>query len=472
MKERIKAYIKEHEKDIVDMLSSLVEIPSVRTAGDPSAPFGEECLNALLKIEEIYKCDGLKTKIEENKNYLLGESDGDEKLIGIFSHADVVPAVESDWIYTKPFSPILKEGFLIGRGAHDNKSGVVGAIWALRALGAVGQMPRSRVLLFSGSDEECGMSDLEVYTKKEELPDFSIIPDNEYPVCRGEKGILNFFLNFRAPFEDILSITGGSAFNIVLGKVDIVLRRRDGLYEEILDIIKGERDCSVSSVDGEITLTAKGKSSHAAHPEGSVNAMTVAIGVLNKTSLSKGDKDILTKVLPLLSDPYFEKVGLQSEDREFGKTTTVNGIAAVHNKRLSLSFDCRYGSEVDADVLIGRYKEYFDKIGADYSERHRLEGYVIPEEADTVKAVMSAWREITGDGDGKPYLSFGGTYARLLPNAVSIGTHTKRTSPLSMPEGHGDVHQPDEALDVEGFLHGIEILAHMIIKIDGALHQE
>ncbi len=472
MKERIKSYIKEHEKDIINMLSSLVEIPSVRTAGDPSAPFGEECLGALLKIEEIYKSDGLKTKIEENKNYLIGESEGDENLIGIFSHADVVPAVEADWVYTKPFSPILKDGFLIGRGAHDNKSGVVGAIWALRALEAVGLKPKSRVLLYSGSDEECGMSDLEIYRGKEELPDFSIIPDNEYPVCRGEKGILNFFLDFRTPFDDIISITGGSAFNIVLGKVDITLRDRDGLYDEIVAEIKKEKDCSVSSAGGEITLTAKGKSSHAAHPEGSVNALTVAIGVLKRTSISNNDKDILNKALPLLSDPYFEGVGLSSSDREFGKTTTVNGIAKVQDGRLSLSFDCRYGEEIDADGLIEKYKKYFDQIGADYSEKQRLEGYVIPEDAPTIEAVMRAWRDITGDGDGKPYLSFGGTYARLLPNAVSIGTHTKISPPLPMPEGHGDVHQPDEALDVEGFLHGIEILAHMIIKIDGVLHQE
>ena len=85
---------------------------------------------------------------------------------------------------------------------------------------------------------------------------------------------------------------------------------------------------------------------------------------------------------------------------------------------------------------------------------------------------MDAWQEVTGDLENKPYLSLGGTYSRFLKNAVSIGTHIKKTSPLDMPSGHGDVHQPDEAIDIDGLLDGIEILSHIIIKVDNILHTD
>lgn len=472
MKERIKAFIRSEKSEITNTLSRLVEIPSVKGEATPTAPFGKPCLDALLEVEKLYRDLGLETRIEEGKSYVIGESKVGNKTIGIFTHADVVPVVVEDWTYTSPFTPLLKDGFLIGRGVEDNKSGIVASLFALRAIREAGYKMKSNILLYAGSDEECGMSDLETFVKKEKLPDFSIIPDNAFPVCRGEKGIMNFYLNFKEPFTDIIDISGGFAFNIVLGSVVLTLKEKEGLFDELKSAVKDKKNITVSSADGKIILVAKGKSTHAAHPEGSRNALSEAIEVLNKTSLSEGDLDVLNKANILLSDPYFEKAGLATWDADFGKTTNVNGKAYLKEGRLSLSFDCRYGSGVDADKLVESYKKYFETIDADYVEDNRLEGYVIPEDAPSVKAIMEAWREITGDGDGKPYVSFGGTYARLLPNAVSVGTVVNKTKKLQMPEGHGSVHQPDEALDIEGFLRAIEILAHMIIKIDGVLHRE
>lgn len=471
MKEKIKNYIRTNRENIIDMLKALVEIPSVSTEGDKNAPFGKPCLDALKAVEEIYASDGYKTEIEENKNFLLGVSDGDEKLIGIFSHADVVPAVESDWEYTSPFKPIEKDGFLIGRGIEDNKSGVVGAIWALRALKSVGAFPKSRVLLYTGSDEENGMSDIIEFAKKHEMPDFSIVPDNEYPVCRGEKTIVDFFVTFNEPFTDILDISGGQAFNIALGKVNVTLKNDDDLFEELERAVKDVKECSISKDFEAITLTAIGKSTHAAYPDSSLNALSLAIDALSKCTISENDKTVLKNAKKLVSNPYFENAGLSTTDIEFGKTTCVNGLVSTQNGHLKLSFDCRFGSEIEADTLINSYKNYFNSIDAEYSEVKRLDGYSISKDDPLIKAVMEAFAKVTGDAEKKPYLSFGGTYARFLKNAISTGTHLRVTPPLSMPEGHGSVHQPDETLDIEGFLHGIEILSHMIIKADEVLHK-
>ena len=471
MKNKIRDYIRDNRENIIDMIKALVEIPSVRNDGDENAPFGKSCLDALKKVEEIYSSDGYKTEIEENKNYLIGLSEGDEKVIGVFAHSDVVPADVADWEYTSPFKPIEKDGFLIGRGVEDNKSGVVGAIWALRALKNADAFPKSKVLLYTGSDEENGMSDIVEFTKKCKMPDFSIVPDNEYPVCRGEKTIVDFFIKFNKPFDDIIAINGGEAFNITLGKVSVTLKNDDDLFEELEWIVRDVKECTISKDFEDITLTAVGKSTHAAHPDDSLNALLIAIDVLTKCSLSKNDKIILENARKLVSNPYFEGVNLSTTDSEFGKTTTVNGIALTEEGRLKLSFDCRFGSEIDTDALINSYKEFFNSINADYIEVKRLDGYSISENDPLIKAVMEAFVDVTGDNSKKSYLSFGGTYARFLKNAVSTGTYIPVTPKFKMPEGHGSVHQPDEVLDIEGFLHGIEILAHMILKADDVLHK-
>lgn len=472
MKAQIEKYIHEHKSDIVKDVMDLVAIPSVKGAPEEGAPFGKPCLDALLHIEKIYASDSYKTKIEEGKHYVTAVSEGDDKLIGIFSHADVVPVNDGDWIYTKPFEPIIKDGFIVGRGSKDNTSGVVGAIWAMRALKNAGCTPKSRVLLFSGSDEESGMTDVALFAKTEKMPDFSIVPDNGYPVCRGEKTIINFWCDFRSAFEDILEVKGGQAFNIALDKAEVILKSKDGLLKSIESIVAGRDDCTVSEWDGSIKLTAKGISTHAASPANSLNAFLVAIDVLTRLDISENDKKILLNARPLLSEPFLRDAGLFTTDSDFGDTTCVNGIVKTENGRLSLSFDCRYGMEVDGEELTKDITNYFDKIGADYNLKYGLEGYVIPESSPLIAAMADAYKEISGDCDAKPYLSLGGTYARFLKNAVSTGSCTGITTPIDLPQGHGNVHQPDEVLDIEGFLKGIEILAHMIIKADKVLHNE
>lgn len=49
---------------------------------------------------------------------------------------------------------------------------------------------KHRLCLFVGCDEERGMSDLEYYCAHYDTPAMSMIADSGFPVCYGEKGIL------------------------------------------------------------------------------------------------------------------------------------------------------------------------------------------------------------------------------------------------------------------------------------------
>src|ERR1700686_3823377 len=56
-------------------------------------------------------------------------------------HCDVVPTGPLEMWETPPFSPVVRDGRLYGRGACDMKSGTIAALYALDAIRAAGLKP-------------------------------------------------------------------------------------------------------------------------------------------------------------------------------------------------------------------------------------------------------------------------------------------------------------------------------------------
>jgi carboxypeptidase PM20D1 len=76
----------------------------------------------------------------------------------LLSHMDVVPVEEAtlaEWTHP-PFAGVVADGFVWGRGALDNKTGVLGILEAVELLLAEGHRPQRTVLLAFGHDEEAG----------------------------------------------------------------------------------------------------------------------------------------------------------------------------------------------------------------------------------------------------------------------------------------------------------------------------
>jgi acetylornithine deacetylase len=69
-------------------------------------------------------------------------------------HCDVVPPGPLDMWETPPFSPVIKDGWMYGRGACDMKSGTIGALYALDAIKAAGLRPTGRIHFQSVIEEE------------------------------------------------------------------------------------------------------------------------------------------------------------------------------------------------------------------------------------------------------------------------------------------------------------------------------
>lgn len=92
---------------------------------------------------------------------VFGELPGPEgaPTVLLYAHHDVQPEGPIDQWDTPPFEPVVKDGRMYGRGAADDKSGIVVHAAAIRALLADGGAPVTIKLVIEG-EEECSTAHL------------------------------------------------------------------------------------------------------------------------------------------------------------------------------------------------------------------------------------------------------------------------------------------------------------------------
>ena len=458
-----------NKERILNNWMNLVRIPSVRGEAAPKAPYGIECAKAVRAAAALFEEAGFPTRINEDDGYALSTFGEGDKTIGIFGHSDVVP-VSSGWLLTEPFTPIVKDGWLVGRGASDNKSGVMIAHSLLSLFRDCNIPLKSKLLAFVGSNEESGMGDITAFVKKEAMPDFSLIPDSAFPCSLGEKGILRMWAECEKPLCTIRSFHGGDAFNTVLDKVSIEIAPNPALTEELYRLIDGNENFTLDvAQDGTITLLAKGAAMHAAYPFGSINAAVQAAKLLcNCQSMDASDKETLSALVWMLESNYGENLGITLED-EFGHLTVANGMVAVEEGKLRISMDIRYGTAMPGSELERRLDAACRSKGWQIVYMFNREGFSTPKDSPVPQIIMDLCLEMTGN-EYKTFRMPGGTYARYLKNAFAVGKDAivpgqTRVS-LGLPNGHGGAHQKDEVSNIEGLYQAIRILAHTIIAYE------
>ena len=148
-KEELRTYIENHESEMIGDLKSLIRIPSEKQAAEPGKPFGAPAAEALAQGIEILEKYGFA--VTNYDNYAIAaDFNQEEKGLDILAHLDVVPAGEG-WQETDPFTPLIKEGKMFGRGTADDKGPAIAAIYAMRAVKELGYPLKKNVRLVLGS---------------------------------------------------------------------------------------------------------------------------------------------------------------------------------------------------------------------------------------------------------------------------------------------------------------------------------
>ena len=128
-------------------------------------------------------------------------------------HIDVVPTGPLELWTTPPFDPVIKEGWVHGRGAGDMKQGVSAMIFALDAIAAAGFAPGADVTVQTVTEEECtGNGALSTLARGYRAEAVLIPEPTNTTITRTHVGVMWFRLRVRGvPVHVAQAQTGSNA---------------------------------------------------------------------------------------------------------------------------------------------------------------------------------------------------------------------------------------------------------------------
>lgn len=462
IRQKLEQWIDEHFDALVQDIAELVKCPSVsQPQDDESAPFGAGCREALDKALELAQSYGFETRNYENRCGSVSLCPAKEE-IAFWGHLDVVPPGDG-WQLTTPFAPVFREGYLIGRGADDNKGPALGVMYLLRAFEELGIPTRHGLRLFLGCDEENGMRDVEYYTKHYPASKLVLIPDCGFPACYGEKGIITANVVTEKPVKAVLAAKAGMASNIVPAEATLTLRgEAAGDYGQWIQ---------AEAANGQTTFHATGLSRHSAFPEGGVNAIHQATKAACASGLAAGDDAKALAFFTRINDDFLgTALGVDGEDELSGYTTCTGTMLSLREDgRLVLHLNIRSHILADPALLVEHLAEHCRQNGCTLEDAHTSKGNSFPRENPVVDALTGVFNELTGQ-HAESYVMGGGTYARKLPNALGfgLGNLPREATDLFAP-GHGGAHQPDEGLYLANLKKALLIFGMGILEADRVL---
>ena len=145
------------EAQVLELSKQAIAIRSVRGAGNKTAEVAKLYQGALLGAGWAGK-DIEITPVDDTVYLVATWQGSDPKLkpLVISGHMDVVEANPKDWT-RDPFTPVVENGYLYGRGASDQKFSEILAMVGLMELRKGGYQPKRTIIIAFSGDEETTM---------------------------------------------------------------------------------------------------------------------------------------------------------------------------------------------------------------------------------------------------------------------------------------------------------------------------
>ena len=282
-------------------------------------------------------------------------------------HTDVVPAGDESLWKTDPFTPIIKDGMLYGRGAADMKGSLASMVVATEKF-------------------------IEKNPNHNGMIGFLITSDEEGLAVNGTIKVMEYLKENNQKIDYCL--VGEPSSTAVLG-----------------DVIKNGRRGSLNAC-----LRIKGKQGHIAYPQLADNPIHLVAPVLNRLCDESWDD----------GNDYFPATSFQISNIHSG-TKVTNIIPG----EVEVMFNFRYSTETTHEALKQRVTDILDSYSLDYSIEWEHSGYpFLTPKGELVSACIGAIRKIKsidselltsgGTSDGRFISQMGTQVVELGPVNESI----------------------------------------------------
>ncbi len=429
----------ELENDVITLCQELIRIPSVNFGegkGDEKA--AAEYVAA--KLAEV----GIASKFYEsapNRVSVVARIEGTDQSrpgLVINGHLDVVPANAADWS-VDPFSGVIKDGCIWGRGAVDMKNMDAMMLAVFRLWARHGYKPSRTMVVVFFADEEAGG----IYGSR-------WMAENHPEVFAG--------------CSETISEVGGFSLTLNSGKRVYVI------------------ETSQKGIEW-MKLTATGVASH-----GSVindkNAVTRLADAVAKVGSFKWPQritktnELFFKKIAELTGKSYDPSNLQPLLDEVGSMSKMIGATLTNTANPSM-LEAGYKANVvpqsasavvDGRTLPGYESELLDTVKKLVGEHVTVESLVsdIPLEVEfggpLVDAMMNAIKSEDPEGIPIPYLLSGGTDNKAL---AKLGILGYGFSPLKLPadlDFVGLFHGIDERVPIDSLHFGARTLHHFLVN--------
>ncbi len=460
------AKVDSYKDEIIETMKRWLAVPSVNAPrSGENAPFGAEVRRMLdLALSDAARM-GFETRDFDGycMHAQMGEGAG---TMGILCHLDVVPA--GDGWTRDPWGGEVHDNRIYGRGVVDDKGAAILALFAMRAVREAGIPLEDSVRLILGCDEETGMTDMKYYAKRCDLPDYGFSPDAEFPVINIEKGGLSLTLGCVTGGESssdiqVKELYAGVRQNVVPGAARAVLRVKDeaGFYESLRSVKEKTGytlECEKLK-NGDIRLTAIGKSAHASMPYLGFNAAGALLIALDMLKAGGGSREAIKALASKLgTEGDGKSLGIACSDELSGALTCNLGILRYDGSHLEAKLDIRYPLCADEVQMCGAAVKAVSEAGMYVKLRSSHKPHHVPAEHKVVKGLLKAYTEATGL-EGYAFAIGGGTYSRCMPNTVAFG--------LNFPGDDDPCHMPDEFMDIDKMMLSARIMARAVAELAG-----
>jgi succinyl-diaminopimelate desuccinylase len=472
----IEHYEKHEAKQLVPMLQEVIRFPTHQFDADAHAAQKVWLAKVAAEFNFTSRNAGKVTEIE-----LPGPENA--PVLGLVIHGDVVPAEADAWSFS-PWGGLVADGYVLGRGAADDKGPLIQALLAMKALHESG-LPRTHTIrLLVGSEEESGSTEIAEYLKEHAPPDYSLVLDSEFPVVVGEKAWDGLAID--APLASRKGVSkpyvvemmdAGLTPSIVPDHAEVRLRWTDGTprWTKLMDELRafkmpeGTR-LVVDASDDVMRIVAYGRSAHSGvNITGGRNAIVALARAVEGKLPASGADDLLTFARIAGQDLHGTGLGIKDSDPIWGRyTVNVGTIKKKESdpKTAVLFINLRRIPPRNAQQAKAHLEQFVAKhvarTGAELTIDPELsyfgdEPLVFDPNAKLIRRLMSVYAAATGEKHPKPAISGGGTYAKRLPNAIAFG--------MWFPGKPYPGHDVDEKIPIADLERGVRILMHTLVDI-------